>query len=391
MAVPEEETTVENDGDNDNNKTATATATSRSSSRTTAKRTSSPNTPAAAEQPTAIIQAAEPSAKRSRRSGKQPRLDAEEPRTTATTAVPSPAPPSSSSSSVAAVVVAAVVPGATASSSAEEAAAVNVDDDDDGIVLLFTKLEESAFQRYLRRLPQIRVTNDAREATHVLTTPELKRTPKLLVALNHRVRFVVTEAWLIDSAKQQRPLPLLPATCSPAQMSEPAYGQALQQSCRYLVRDEEKETLWQFRLSDTLARIRYHPAATRRIFGRVAFFVTRGLLGETAPSVEDMRAIVESAGGVLAAASRSTTGSSATSSGLLVTDAAAAAGDALRGRTLVVVSHPSVVKKEIPRDLLQRLRRQATATQQAADSAAAAALLADWPSSLLLLRQFADP
>lgn len=270
-----------------------------------------------------------------------------------------------------------------------------------GIYLMFTKLEESAYQRYLRRLPQVSVTSDARLATHIVTTTELKRTPKLLVALNSRVRFILTDCWLIESAKQQAPIDLLPSASwktlenTSADTAE-AYCEALQH-CPYLVQDREKEQLWQFQLAETLTRIRFVPAEKRAIFQNVAFFVTEGIFGTLAPSNVEMRSIIDSAGGVLcddlakfwraqeqpllqnstsistaagaleepvpliSKRQRRMTESKSTSTvrekqhrqelvdtGLLAQ---------LRSRCMVVISHATVAKEQLPRDILQRLRR----------------------------------
>lgn len=277
--------------------------------------------------------------------------------------------------------------------------------EDEPIYLMFTKLEESAFQRYLRRLPQITVTNDPRLATHILTTPELKRTPKLLVALNHRVRYVVKEEWLIDSAKSQHPLPLVPTTIpvmstdnDPIQRQIKAYASTMRQ-CKYMVRDEDKEALWRFQLAETLARIRFIPTEERHIFQQIAFYITDGIFGNTAPSQAETKSIIESAGGVLLddathallsleqfwqpqdtpageeeeAVPTKRRRKSAIDTNEFVTENKRKAKEVVvsagvsqevqlavhlcQGRTLVVISHPSVVKKCITKDVVQRLKR----------------------------------
>ena len=69
-------------------------------------------------------------------------------------------------------------------------------------------------------------------ATHLITGYPLKRTPKIMIALNSGVVGVVAVKWLEESAEARQPLPVEP----------------------YLIRDEAREQQWGFTMPDTLTR-----------------------------------------------------------------------------------------------------------------------------------------
>lgn len=288
----------------------------------------------------------------------------------------------------------------TSSSASRSTTTTRSDADDDAIVLLFTKLEASEFRRELRALPSITVTTDASLATHIVTTAELKRTPKLMVALNAgRVRYVLQDDWLSDSAKQGHPLPIVPA--SALQSTPTSYEKALSKS-KYLVQDREKEELWGFRLVETLTRLRFAQSPSN-VFGGIVVYVTKGVCGVSAPSEEDLQSIVVSGGGLLClrwedalqalAIDPSAPHGKSDANGMVATSSSSSSGaggrasrkskviapsaippaetasvhrhdtrypdgdQPLQRRHLVIVSHGSVVRKEVRREHLEHLRQ----------------------------------
>jgi hypothetical protein len=99
-----------------------------------------------------------------------------------------------------------------------------------------------------------------------------------MIALNSGVHFIVTLDWLQKSAAKGRPLPL-------------------DYKSKFIVRDAEKEKLWNFDMSRTLALSRGQEH--RGVFAGLTFMVTPGVCGIRAPKDEDMEAIVRSGGGTL--------------------------------------------------------------------------------------------
>ena len=124
------------------------------------------------------------------------------------------------------------------------------------------------------------VVDDPRTASHVVTCPDLKRTPKLLVALNSGVRFVVQPSWLTDSAKKGAPLPISSL------------------KSKYIVRDRKKEALWGFSMEATLSVPRGPRGRGSAVFQGYGFcYQVEGVTEEKVPSEAEMRPIVESGGG----------------------------------------------------------------------------------------------
>eukprot|EP01040_Poterioochromonas_malhamensis_P010800 gene10800-11772_t len=181
------------------------------------------------------------------------------------------------------------------------------------IRIMFTKVEESAYTKALKKIPGIEVTNDPALATYCITTKELKRTPKLMIGLNCVLLYVLTDQWITDSAKAGRPLPLLqnPITST---TSDEEYREELRKSV-YLVQDDEKEALWDFSMSQTLSRIYFSldpPSASSssssssrsisrkddtKIFQNHCLLITADICGVTAPSEQEMSQIITSGGG----------------------------------------------------------------------------------------------
>lgn len=134
----------------------------------------------------------------------------------------------------------------------------------------------------------------------------LKRTPKLLVALNNGVQNVVCLQWLIDSAEAGHVLPLN-ASDAQASTSRKSSRRAAQKApsqvsvaganaLLYIMQDAEKEKLYGFSMLYTLAQ--QQPGRNSRVFANLAFYVTPDVLGVSAPSREEFDRIITSAGGL---------------------------------------------------------------------------------------------
>jgi hypothetical protein len=145
---------------------------------------------------------------------------------------------------------------------------------------------------------------DMAGVTHVVTDGSLKRTPKLLVALNLGACYVVGVKWLEDSAKQTPPHPLpislqpgsAPSVVSPTPKKGRGKGGRGASVSSYLVQDREKEKKWApFTLVDTLRH--NYQRATGGLFAGMGIFIASDVFGRQAPSREEMRLIVESGGG----------------------------------------------------------------------------------------------
>jgi hypothetical protein len=169
------------------------------------------------------------------------------------------------------------------------------------IRLLFTKIEESAYTKQLKKIPNIEITNDPTVATYCVTTKELKRTPKLMVGLNCVLQYIIHDQWIIDSSKQGKPIPIIDGNTG--NMTKDTYKTQLSNS-PYIVKDAEKEDLWNFHMINTLAdiKISVDPASHQRlpeskVFVNYAFYVTDGVCGVSAPSEEDLIQIITSGGG----------------------------------------------------------------------------------------------
>jgi hypothetical protein len=122
--------------------------------------------------------------------------------------------------------------------------------------------------------------------TFVITNGTLKRTPKLMIALNMGARYVVGAEWLYDSAKQTPPRPLdINKTTGSS----------------YLITDNEREELWSFSLVNTLARNRVQVSEERLFHGLSVYFSSDVFqnfkLSEVKTKLTEMRLIVESGGG----------------------------------------------------------------------------------------------
>jgi hypothetical protein len=243
---------------------------------------------------------------------------------------------------------------------------------DTAVRVMFTKVEDGPYLKGLKSLPHVSVVADATEATHCVTLSELKRTPKLMVALNCGAQYVVTEQWAKDCVKSKSVVDVvsaehaagkkgskLPKDLDP-RVNPELYQQLL--ASPYVVHDAEKEKLWKFSLAATLAMPRNQPGE-RKLFEGLCFFCTKGVCGETAPPADELCAIIESGGGVwltsledwlehhaqVKGASPAGKGaSSSRSGGKGKAGAVGASGNDVQGSpALVVLTHPNVMKKEV--------------------------------------------
>ena len=123
----------------------------------------------------------------------------------------------------------------------------------------------------------VETTEEAHLATHVIAKKgkdPLKRTPKLMIAMN-KTPNIVTLDWLIESAKKGTALP-----CD-----------------RYLVKDKAAEKTYKFRMAETVERIKDHIEHGTAVLSGKSVFVCKGVAGDNAPKEDELRCIVEAAGG----------------------------------------------------------------------------------------------
>ncbi len=115
----------------------------------------------------------------------------------------------------------------------------------------------------------------------------LVRTPKLLVAINTGVQYVVCLEWLVDSAAAKQALPIEVSTSE---------GEGV----GYLVSDEDKQSQYGFDMRNTLATAKQRQQAGGKssIFANLAVYCTEEVCGVCAPKEADMAGIIESGGGV---------------------------------------------------------------------------------------------
>ena len=145
--------------------------------------------------------------------------------------------------------------------------------DEDVLRVMFTGIEKD--EELVRKVKGARLTEVPEEATHVIVGQELRRTPKLMIAINAGVRYVLTIDWLVASAAQGRALPIT-------------------KNSKYILHDAAKEKLWDFDLKRTLTIPRGPPG----IFYGLSVWVTPGVCGVKAPKEDELRAIVCSGGGL---------------------------------------------------------------------------------------------
>jgi hypothetical protein len=252
-------------------------------------------------------------------------------------------------------------------------------EEDQGIRIMFTKVDDAPYAKVLKSLPNVSLVADACLATHCVTLPELKRTPKLMVAINCGAKYVVTEQWAKDCIKAKSVVDVIKpseggkkgkaaAVKNPDPRADAELVQQLTAS-PYIVHDAEKEKLWNFNMAVTLAIPRNAPGS-RKLFEGFCFFCTKGVCGEMAPPADELCAIIESGGGAWLTSLEDWTenyssgatagdgkgdakGAKAGKKGkAAVEQGAAGAGEA---HALVVLTHPNVMKKELNKKLCDAL------------------------------------
>lgn len=162
--------------------------------------------------------------------------------------------------------------------------------------------------------------NDAHTATHVISTDgteSIRRTPKLMIGIC-RTRNIVNKQWLLDSSKQGRSLP-----CDDF----------------LILNDTEAEAKYDFSMRDTLERISSNIEQGTSLLGGWWIYVCKGVAGNKAPSEEELKLIVEAAGGTWL--------SSLNPSGMKDVDAS---------RLLMVTGDPETKKQLSPKPVASALR-----------------------------------
>ena len=217
-----------------------------------------------------------------------------------------------------------------------------------------------AYLKAIKGFPNTSVTSDATVATHCVTLPELKRTPKLMVALNCGVKYVVTEQWIKDCVKAKALVEVVkPADAAPAKKAKKSSATVVEddradpelvkqlQASPYIVQDADKEKLWGFSMATTLAIPRNTHAV--KLFEKMCFFCTKGVCGETAPPADELSTIIQSGGGVWLNSLDEWAEYSSGGKGKSKAD-----GEV---HSLVVISHANVVKKEVNKKVLDAISK----------------------------------
>ena len=112
-------------------------------------------------------------------------------------------------------------------------------------------------------------------ATHVIVGNEIKRTPKLMAAMNAGAPYILRFDWLRDSAAKGRAIALTPSALR-----------------KYVANDAPKEKLWGSTILNTIMKPR-----NGLLFRDIGFIITHGVCGNRAPPEPDMRLIIYSGGG----------------------------------------------------------------------------------------------
>jgi hypothetical protein len=120
-------------------------------------------------------------------------------------------------------------------------------------------------------------TEEAHLATHVIASDgkqQLKRTPKLMIAMNKTPNIVLLD-WFTDSAKKGIALP-----CD-----------------KFLVKDKGAEKEYGFIMDETIERIKEHLANDTAVLIGKHIYVCKGVAGKKAPKENELKCIVLAAGG----------------------------------------------------------------------------------------------
>ena len=155
--------------------------------------------------------------------------------------------------------------------------------------ILFSGIDrDEDMERAAREMGAVIVSdlcNTGAAPTHCVTAATLKRTPKLLMAINMGVQYIVTTDWLNDSIKAGGAIPI-----------DVNGGRG--SNVKYLVKDTIKEKKWQFSMIQTLKMPRGMANGGRgNLFKGLSFFITKGVCGQGAPPDTEMKGVIESGNG----------------------------------------------------------------------------------------------
>jgi hypothetical protein len=273
------------------------------------------------------------------------------------------------------------------------------------VLILLTGYQRDSHIDKLVREINAEITNDPSPlVTHCITTVELKRTPKLLMSLNYGVMYVLTMAWLEDSANVGHPIPISfgeaeedrergvgerdDAEAVSEGEGEGAGGKGKRKGkakgakakgkggkvtgggsfSKYLICDRQKEKLWNFDLRTTLRRAQRPSSSSSSsspplLFSSFLVYVTKGVCGCGAPKEDEMKSIIVSGGGAWLArlptgvsksgggraGSRRGEGEGAAGSG--TGEAERAAGEGERG--IIIISSEASAAKEVTPALME--------------------------------------
>lgn len=157
-------------------------------------------------------------------------------------------------------------------------------------VLLTGYQRDSRIEKLVRDIGGDITNEPSSLVTHCITTPELKRTPKLLMSINYGA-YVITLDWLEDSAKLGRPIPLL----LNEENDGDGGGDDENTSKKYIVHDSNKERQWNFQLYATLQQSRRRAGS---LLSQLSIYITKGVCGNNAPKADEMKNIILSGGGI---------------------------------------------------------------------------------------------
>ena len=171
-------------------------------------------------------------------------------------------------------------------------------------------------------------------ATHLVVgdSHTLKRTAKLLIAINRGVYAVVGVEWLQKSVEAQKALPEF--TTSDISMSD-----------SFIVHDKEKEKQWSFSLRNVLIQRRISGVGS--LLANCSIYVLPSICGHSAPTEDEFRHIITSAGGNFISSSDLSTFKKNTLLWFQQQEANAASLKSISQYKFLVLSQPALAKKPL--------------------------------------------
>lgn len=158
---------------------------------------------------------------------------------------------------------------------------INPNVQDEIVKVMFTGLDiDDKMKENVRKIGATLVDN-VEECTHLITADNLKRTPKLLIAINSGVKYIVRLKWLNESVQNGKPIDIDLTTKA---------------AKTYVVVDQAKQNLWKFDMIETLSLKR---GEDNRVFKGLSLYITDGVCGRVAPPMPELANIVQSGGGYL--------------------------------------------------------------------------------------------